>query len=155
MIYEKDEYTNKYQASYYDSSKLYPAVNYNNLEARYSTNEQTITVPSSYHVGEFHSPVSFKDRDRTWVANQNPKAYTIEIAEGEKASQVAQQLYKTPKNDRMAQIKSQYNGKAYYKGVYGSYLDAASAQKALEALPQEVREAAQVKNWGEMQQNLE
>lgn len=156
MIYDNENYNPNYQTYTYDNSQLYPAANYGSSTAgyRYSTNEQTVAVPNSYHVGEYHSPVSFKDRDRTWVSNQNPQGYTIEIAEGEKASQVAQKLYKTPKNDRMAQVKYQMNGKPYYKGVYGTYPDAASAQKALESLPEDIKQGASVKNWSTMQQNL-
>ncbi len=114
-----------------------------------------VSVPDSYHVGEYHSPVSFKDRDRNWVSNQNPQGYTIEVADDEKASLVANKLYKTPKNDRMAQVKYQRDGKDYYKGVYGNYPDAQSAQKALDALPAEIKQGAGVKNWGSVQQNLE
>ena len=157
MVDDNEGYSPNYQTYTYDNSQLYPQVNYGSADAgyRYSASDQVVTVPDSYHVGEYHSPVSFKDRDKTWVSGQNPQAYTIEIAEGYKAAQVAQKLYKTPKNDRMAQVKSQTNGKAYYKGVYGSYPDAISAQKALEALPDDVKQGASVKNWGAVQQNLD
>jgi hypothetical protein len=157
VTYHNEDYNPNYQTYTYDNSQLYPAVNYgsSNEGYRYSTSEHTVAVPNSYHVGEYHSPVSFKDRDRVWVSNQNPQGYTIEIAEGEKASQVAQKLYKTPKSDRMAQVKYQVRGKSYYKGVYGTYPDATSAQKALESLPEEIRQEASVKNWSNVQQNLE
>lgn len=158
MVTDNEEYTPRYQTYTYDSSQLYPSAKYSNSDAGYrysSPSPQTVNVPNSYHVGEDHSPVSFKDRDKTWVSSQNPQSYTIELGEGEKASQVAQKLYKTPKNDRMAQVKYQENGKSYYKGVYGTYPDAASAQKALEALPDDVKQGASVKSWSSMQQNLE
>lgn len=156
MVTDNEGYSPSYQSYAYDNSQLYPQINYSYERSyRYATSGQMVTVPDSYHVGEYHSPVSFKDRDKTWVSSQNPQGYTIEVAEGEKASQVAQKLYKTPKNDRMAQVKYQANGKPYYKGVYGNYPDAASAQKALDALPAEVKQGASVKNWGAVQQNLE
>lgn len=159
MIYDDSQSAN-YQTYAYDNSQLYPQTNYTISDAGYAgyrtqPSEGTVTVPDSYHVGEYHSPVSFKDRDKTWVSSQNPQGYTIEIAEGEKASQVAQKLYKTPKNDRMAQVKYQQNGKAYYKGVYGTYPDAESAQKALDALPPEIKQGAGIKNWGSVQNNLD
>lgn len=126
----------------------------NNYKYNYGNPQKQVAVPDSYHVGEYHSPVSFKDRDRTWVAGQNPKGYTIEVADDEKAAQVAQKLYKAPKNDRMAQVKYQKNGKPYYKGLYGTYNNAADAQKALDALPPEIKQGAGVKDWGSVQSNL-
>lgn len=155
-INDNEQYTPNYSTYTYDNSQLYSPVNYPSSDAGYkSSSEHSVSVPSSYHVGEFHSPVSFKNRDKIWVSSQNPQDYTIELAEGEKAAQVAQRLYKAPKNDRMAQVKYQVRGKAYYKGVYGSYPDAVSAQKALDSLPEELKQGASIKNWGSMQHNLE
>jgi hypothetical protein len=154
MVEDSEGYTPSYTTYTYDNSQLYPPVNYTSYDSSYKSSEQ-VSVPDSYHVGEFHSPVSFKDRDKNWVNGQNPQSYTIEIAESDKAAQVAQKLYKAPKNDRMAQVKYNAKGKAYYKGVYGTYPDAASAQKALDSLPAEVKQGASVKNWGSVQQNLE
>jgi septal ring-binding cell division protein DamX len=116
---------------------------------------QGVVVPDSYHVGEYHSPVSFKDRDKGWVSSQNPQGYTIELADDQKASKVAQKLYKAPKNDRMAQVRYQKNGKPYYKGVYGTYNSPEAAQKALDQLPAELKQGAGVKSWGSVQENLE
>lgn len=158
MVYEEQAYSPSYQTYTYDSSQLYPPSDYrmNYYGYRYQNqSSQGVTVPDSYHVGEYHSPVSFKDRDKTWVSNQNPQGYTIEVADGDKASQVAQKLYKAPKNDRMAQIKYQRNGKAYYKGLYGTYDSPEAAQKALDALPDEIKQGAGVKKWGSVQSNLD
>lgn len=155
MVY--DDSTPNYQTYAYDGSQMYPQDNYSvGSGNRYQyQSEGTVSVPDSYHVGEFHSPVSFKDRDKQWVSSQNPQGYTIEVADGDKASQVAQKLYKAPKNDRMAQVKYQQNGKTYYKGLYGTYPDAESAQKALDALPPEIKQGAGIKNWGSVQGNVE
>ncbi|KTD18434.1 SPOR domain-containing protein [Legionella jordanis] len=118
----------------------------------YRAERGQVRVPNSYHVGPDHSPASFKDIDRTWVNQQSPQGYTIQISEGEKASQVAKQLYKAPKNDRTAQIQSQgSNGQTYYKGVYGSYNSYEDAQKALNSLPPELKAGANIKNWGAIQ----
>jgi septal ring-binding cell division protein DamX len=142
----------------YDNRQFYNQGNLDmvNYSDNYKYNEayeskQSVVVPDSYHVGEMHSPVSFRDRDQTWVSGQNPQAYTIELAEGDKASQVAQVLYKAPKNDRMAQIKYEQGGKEYYRGVYGSYHSAEEAQKALDALPADIKGRASVKNWRSVQ----
>lgn len=112
-----------------------------------------INVPDSYHIGAYRSPSSAKDQDRNWVSAQNPSGYTIEIADDAKASQVAKKLYQIPKNDRMAEIKYQRDGKEYYKGLYGSYSSQEEAQKALSTLPNDVKQNAGIKNWGSIQNN--
>lgn len=147
-----------YEAYAYDESHFYSqdytqfnTFSYPNQEPRV---RPVVSVPDSYHVGEYHSPVASKDIDRTWVSGQNPQGYTIEVANGDKASQVAQKLYKAPKSDRMAQVKYHQNGKVYYKGLYGSYQSAEEAQKALDALPPEIKQGAGVKNWGAVQGSL-
>lgn len=150
-------YTPGYQAYAYDQTQLYPQGDYRfyNLNYTYpNQSNQEVSVPDSYHVGQYHSPVSFKDRDKNWVSSQNPQGYTIEVADGDKASQVAQKLYKAPKNDRMAQIKYQRNGKNYYKGLYGTYNSAEEAQKALDALPPEIKQGAGIKNWNNVQNTM-
>ncbi|KGP63032.1 hypothetical protein EP47_00610 [Legionella norrlandica] len=155
MVYE-DTYTSGYQVYTYDYSQLYPQTYYTMHNDSYDYRPaQGVVVPDSYHVGEYHSPVSFKDRDKSWVHNQNPQGYTIELADDEKAALVAQKLYKAPKNDRMAQVRYHRNGKAYYKGLYGTYDSPEAAQKALESLPPEVKQGAGIKNWGSIQGNLD
>lgn len=156
MVYEESYSSYPSYAYVYDNSQLYPQADYRSANYRYYQDQssQGVTVPDSYHVGEYHSPVSFKDRDRNWVNSQNPQGYTIEVADDEKAAQVAKKLYKAPKNDRMAQVKYQRNGKAYYKGLYGTYDSPEAAQKALEALPPDIKQGAGVKNWGSVQNNL-
>ncbi|WP_133138420.1 SPOR domain-containing protein [Legionella genomosp. 1] len=123
--------------------------NYGNNQGYYPPSQAT--VPDSYYTGGNNRPVSHKDQDRNWVNNQNPQGYTIEIADGEKASQVAGKLYKTPKTDRTAQIKYYRDGKTYYKGVYGTYNTQEEAEKALNALPENVKQGAGVRNWGSVQ----
>ncbi len=155
MVYE--DRSQVYPTYTYDNRGLYPNASYgmSSYGSAPVAEERRVSVPDSYHVGEYHSPVSFKDRDRDWVANQNPQGYTIEVAEGDKASQVANALQSTPKNDRMAQIKSNRNGQNYYQGVYGSYSDRESAQKALEALPADLKQKAMVKDWSSIQNSMQ
>lgn len=145
-----------YAYTYNDSRLYYPQNNYSSSQYYYAAPEKkSVEVPDSYHVGAYHSPVSFKDRDRDWAKGQNPQKYTIELADGDKAAQVAQKLYKTPKSDRMGQVQYQRDGKPYYKGLYGSYDSSEAAQKALDALPAEVKQGAGVKSWGSVQSNLD
>lgn len=143
----------------YDDSQLYAQSYYyaRGPEDRYFGNQYSqggVTVPESYHVGAFHSPVSSKERDKNWARGQNPEAYTIEIADSDKAAAVAQKLYKAPKGDHMGQVKYNRNGKSYYKGLYGTYDNAEAAQKALDSLPADIKQGAGVKNWGSVQSNL-
>ncbi|CEG57427.1 SPOR domain-containing protein [Legionella fallonii] len=155
-VMDDDGFNSSYARYYtYESSSSYPSMNYQMNHYNYKERPgQGVSVPDSYHVGEFHSPVSFKDRDRDWVSSQNPQGYTIEVADDDKAAKVAQKLYKAPKSDRMAEVRYQRNGKSYYKGVYGTYDNAEAAQKALDALPPEVKQGAGIKNWGSIQNNL-
>lgn len=106
----------------------------------------------SYHFSNSGSPKSHKQRDAEWINSQNPNNYTIELAEDEKASNVAKKLFNTPKQERMAQYKSQKDGKTVSKGIYGSFKDSESAKKALDKLPADVRDKAKVKTFGNAQQ---
>lgn len=161
-VMNDDNYSG-YQSVIYDARQTSPA-NYNvimNNGASYGygynyDNPESIkqvTVPDSYHVGAYHSPATARDKDTTWVSNQNPGGYTIQIAEDEKPSQVAKKLYQLPKNDRTAEIQSQRGGRVYYKGLYGSYNSEEDAQKALSALPDGIKQGAGVKKWGSVQNN--
>lgn len=137
-----------------DTSQLYLQDTFNETNYKYTNptvSKKGVVVPESYYIGERRSPVSFHDQDEAWINSQNPEAYTIELAEGDKASAVAEVLYKAPKKDRMAQVKSERNGKEYYRGVYGTFSNAAEAQKALDELPSDMKEKALIKNWGSLQ----
>lgn len=113
-----------------------------------------VTVPETYHVGAYHSPVASKDRDRSWVAQQNPQEFTVQIADSEKAAQVAGQLVQTPKKEHSAEIQYYRNGNPHYKGLYGSYSSYDAAQKALQSLPENVRKQANIRTWSEIQTSV-
>ncbi|TAL65370.1 MAG: SPOR domain-containing protein [Legionella sp.] len=150
-----------YRTYAYDDSGLYPQGFIEHSGSYYYDNQfrnlssQAVNVPDSYHVGAYHSPVSFKDRDKTWVKNQNPQGYTIEVADDEKAAQVAKKLYQAPKGDRRAQVQYQDNGKSHYKGFYGSYDNEEAAKKAFNSLPADLKQGAGVKNWGSVQNSIQ
>ena len=136
-------------------TQLYPE-GYENAAAYTNTvpEKKEVVVPESYHVGTYQSPTSFKDRDSSWVSSQNPQGYTIELANGEKPAEVAGVLQKAPKTERMAEVKYQNQGKAYYKGIYGSYPSFDAAQQALNSLPEDIRKSADVKTWGSVQSSV-
>ncbi len=146
-----DAYTG-YQPYTYDGTQLYPE-GYENTN--YSLEEKHVVVPDSYHVSAEHSPTSHKDIDREWVNQQNAEGYTIELATGDKASQVANTLQKAPKNERMAEVKYERNGKIYYKGLYGTYKSREAAEQALGALPPDVKQNAGIKTWSSIQSNVD
>jgi septal ring-binding cell division protein DamX len=159
VILENGTTDNLYYPTYapYDRGQYKTQNYYNWPNSNYKYNArqqdaQEVVVPESYHVSDMRPPVSFRDRDQTWVSNQNPQNYTIQLADGDKPSRVAQTLYRAPRTDRTAQLKYQRDGKDYYRGVYGSYSNAAEAQKAMAALPADIRAVASVKSWGNVQQ---
>lgn len=125
-----------------------------NYKENYYQGSGNVSVPESYHVGSVRSPQRAKDSDHSWVVNQNPQAYTIEIADDPKAAAVAGKLYQLPKNNRQAEIRYQRNGTPYYKGLYGSYSSQEEAQKALDSLPPDAKQGAGIKNWGSIQSNV-
>lgn len=138
----------------YQNTQFYPqaydgTANY----GEFTPGSREASVPESYYTGLYHSPASHRDLDRNWVNNQNPNGYTIQLGESEKASQVAGKLYKAPKKDRMAEVKCNRDGKNYYKGVYGSYNNYQEAQQALNNLPPELRQSAEIRNWSSIQSN--
>lgn len=106
--------------------------------------QQEISVPNSYHVGRYRSPETPHSRDQRWVNRQNSSGYTIEITRGSKASQVAKDLMRAPKNNRTAAVRSGGG----YVGVYGSYSSYNDARRAFDNLPPDLRSKARIKNWG-------
>jgi septal ring-binding cell division protein DamX len=101
-----------------------------------------------------HAPSSHTDRDKEWVNNQSAESYTIELADGDQAAEVAKTLYKAPKKERMAEIKYQRAGKTYYKGLYGTYPNYEAAQEALKSLPEDMKQKAGVKPWSSIQRSV-
>ena len=155
-------YSGGYQPTVYlyDARQDHPAqyidnVNFNRFRYVEERPERTVSVPESWHVGSMRAPVSAKDQDSSWVSKQSPTGYTIEITEDEKAALVANKLTRLPKTDRTAEVRYKRNGKQVYKGVYGSYGSQEEAQKALDALPDDVKSGAGVTNWGSLQSNAD
>lgn len=152
--YNPNEYTNL-KSYTYDAQPLYPeSYEGESVYTERPVAATPVVVPTSYHMSENQSPTSFKDLDKKWVGSQDPKGYTIEVAEGDKAASVASKLYKAPKDQRTAQIDYQNQGKPYYKGLYGSYPSEEAAQQALQSLPDDVRQGANVKSWGSVQSTV-
>ena len=135
--------------SYNDqSTELYPE-GYENIgnytDAPSGTHE--VAVPDSPHVSAYRPPTSSKDVDHQWINSQNENEYTIEIAESDKASTVANSLQKAPASERKAEVEYQSGDRTLYKGIYGTYRTMDSAQAALHALPAEIQSNARIKTW--------
>lgn len=110
-----------------------------------------VAVPASYYLAT-GVPQSHQNADKNWIDQQNASGYTIELDNNERASVVAKTLQEAPKNERMAQIQYDKNGKPMYLGVYGSFLNKEAAKAALEKLPPEMREKAKIKSWNNVQE---
>lgn len=144
-----------YQPTYaFHDQQLYPSEYANTMYVETSQVQKEVVIPDTYYVNGTRSPVSHKDMDKDWVGSQKAQNYTIEVTASDKASQVAETLAKTPKNERTAEIKYQSAGKTYYKGLYGSYPSYEAAQKALNELPNDVKQQAGVKSWSSVQELL-
>ncbi|MDP3562542.1 MAG: SPOR domain-containing protein [Legionellaceae bacterium] len=120
-------------------------------ESYQPTSSKNVVVPQSYHMSA-GSPETSKDVDKNWVASQNPQSYTIELADDSKASRVANTLYKAPKTERSAEVRTQ-NGN--YKGLYGTYPTYEAAQEKLNSLPEDVKQGAGIKAWSNVQRDLQ
>jgi hypothetical protein len=132
----------------------YEGVGGYNVQSMPDERVHDVVVPESYHVSTYGSPTPSKDLDKNWVTSQNPQSYTIELAQSDKASQVAGTLYKAPKNEHTAEVKSQRYGKTYYQGLYGTYSSYEAAQQALNSLPEDLKQNAGIKTWGSVQSTV-
>ena len=110
-----------------------------------------VVVPESYHVNQIHGPIPVQDVDRSWVSQQNPNHYTIELARDQQASEVASILAKAPKQARTAEVQSNSHGKSYYTGVYGSFANQEEATAAFNNLPDNLKQKARIETWNQVQ----
>jgi septal ring-binding cell division protein DamX len=95
--------------------------------------------------------VSAKNVDVSWVEQQNPSNTTILLTSDNKPLPVSMALMQAPKDERSAALKYEKNGQIYYSGVYGNYNDQASAEQALQKLPENLRKNARIVNWTAVQ----
>ena len=126
------------------------------MKARRNSGNYVGGVPAksakSYHFGNgTTTPKSHKQRDTEWINSQNPADYTIELASEDNAQGVAETIFKTPKEQRMAQYKQEHQGKTVHTGIYGSFASREAAKEALDKLPDDVKGKAKVKSWGKAQ----
>ncbi len=109
-----------------------------------------VQVPSSYYLAN-GAPISHQDVDKNWVDQQSSSGYTIQLATG-KASSVAQTLQAAPKDQRMAQVQYNSDGKPMYMGIYGTFDSKSDAEAALAKLPPSLQQSAQVQSWSNVQE---
>ncbi len=150
MSYNPHGYSN-YRSYVYEGEPLYPESYDNGSGYNNSGEKKQVVVPETYLMNTSRAPTSHKDQDKSWVSSQNPQGYTIELADDDKPASVAGKLQKAPKNERMAEVRYENDGKTHYKGLYGTFGTAEAAQQALSALPADVKAGATVKNWGAVQ----
>lgn len=134
-------------------TELYPE-GYENTVATIDNSPQEVDVPASYHMSAYHHPASPKDVDLQWVHAQSSTGYTIEIAESDKPSVVANSLQLAPKIQRRAEVEYQIGSRTLYKGVYGSYSTMDEAQQALQSLPTALQSNARITSWGSVQSTI-
>jgi hypothetical protein len=94
---------------------------------------------------------SAKSMDLSWVQKQNPEAYTIILASGDNPLAISQSLMAAPKTEHSAALKYEKLGHMYYAGVYGSFNDNIDAQNQLSTLPENLKSAAKVVQWKNIQ----
>ena len=94
---------------------------------------------------------SAKSIDLAWVQKQNPEAYTIILASGEKPLAISQALMEAPKTEHAAALKYEQRGQIYYTGLYGSFDDNANAQNQLNKLPENLHSSAKIVQWKNIQ----
>lgn len=94
---------------------------------------------------------SAKSIDVAWVKEQNPDAYTIILASGEKPLAVSQALMAAPKTEHAAALKYEQRGHIYYTGLYGSFNNNENAQNQLGNLPATLQSNAKVVQWKNIQ----
>lgn len=152
-VFHDNDTTYAPATKYNSGAQLYPESYDSAPIAAPST--KTVVVPESYHVSTTAAPASAKNVDQSWISAQNPGAFTIEIADSDKPSQVSSALANTPKTARTAEIKYKNAGKDYYKAVYGTYPTYQDAENALKTLPENVKQSAGVKTWGSVQTTLQ
>ena len=135
-------YTPNYEEDYFPSSFID-----NNA---YSVSH-AVHIKDSYHIGQFRSPQSHQSVDAEWVNTQPSQQYTIELISDDNRATVANRLLKTPKNERTAQIPVSVGGKVVYKGVYGTFKNQEDAEKALQMLPDAIKNRAKITPWHQLQ----
>jgi len=113
-----------------------------------------VTIPKSYYLAS-GTPVAHDTIDEDWVSGQSPNGYTIQLANDEKPSVVAKTLANTPKNARTAQVRYQKDNQTLYMGIYGSYVDKAAAEAALNKLPPDIKEKASIEPWSKVQEETQ
>ena len=147
---------NPYEYNKHDQQSIYPDSyeTYSSHSEAYiepTSTPHDVVIPNSYHIGTMGGPTSSKSIDKSWAQSQNPNSYTIEVASDQKPSRVASVLYKAPKSERTAEVKTN-NGE--YKGLFGTYPTYEAAQEKLNSLPDDMKQNASIKKWNNVQVDI-
>ncbi len=146
-------YDNKSSAT----TEYFPAIDNISFDNYHSnsnepSDQQTVSVPDSYHLGLSNTPPASKDEDRSWIKQQSPNDYTIQVAQSTKPAQVANTLQQLPRSNHNAEVRTQSGP---YVGLHGSYATRVEAEEAFNKLPPTIKANAQVKNWQSVQNEVQ
>ena len=83
--------------------------------------------------------------DETWIVQQNPDYYTLQLVAGHQQSTIHNFINKHQlSNDQLAYFFSKRNEKSWHNLTYGIYIDRKAANDAIKQLPSEL---AKVQPW--------
>lgn len=108
----------------------------------------------SYHFAVTPTPQKHTTVDKDWIHSQHGTGYTIQVADDNDPSRVADVLHKAPKTGRMTQYKYKDGETTRYGGTVGSYATKEEAEQAMQRLPETMRGTATVQQWDGIQSKV-
>jgi len=94
-------------------------------------------------------------KDSSWIAAQNPEHYTLHLAGSYDLASLMTVAQSIPNQSEVAYYEVNFEGKSWYTLIYGEFEDAQVAKKALQKLPEEIKQwSPLVRKFSEMQQTL-
>ncbi len=83
------------------------------------------------------------EQHASWLWSQDPRSFTLQLLGARQSNSVNKFLRKyTTLNGKAVYFHTRHNARDWYTVVYGVYLDRASAKKAIERLPRELKSSS-------------